>query len=700
MPGVPRNSTICITGAGGYVGGWIVKVLLDRGHRVRACVRDAASDRNDFLRNMLGYSTGRLTLHSCDVAKDNLGEILSGCHGLIHAAADPDMPLEKRPQEYCCSSQNVIHGVGSTSSIMRLIFVSSAAAIMGDTDIRELSLRPSIDEGRFPNLQNNHCVNGYVEGKLQSERLFLEAARASQGRWDLVITNPGDNIGPVLSKSHVSLRRAWTPWHSIIAQIMSDGTFPQSYGYRPWWVVDVRDTADIHARLLESNTAGQGESLESKRFFLCSTDTIEVEHIGAAIARLIPEMGFDINGLSASSSSNQDALLMKLGMTEDEVRQVWAKCDLSNKKVCAAVEASFRPLDDSLRDCVESLVAVAKVKPRVMKEASDKKRQRITHGLDAPVVRAATAKEIPVIDVSNLLSDRRDAVDCLAAQIKQACLGTGFFYVSNHGLEHYLAVLLKAMRCYFASPEKDKLLSSIDRYQRGFRGYGHDQTPGRSPDCKESFDIGVDLPHTHPAVVAGLPMHGPNQWPSYCPELQASAENFFTACEHLGRKLLGCIASSLGLPQGFFDPHCSEAMVQMRMFHYPPPPGGAGYGSSPHTDYGMITLLAQDPIGGLEVQTLSGEWVSAPYIEGTLVINIGDMLARWTNDTYHSTLHRVINRAQKDRYSVAMFYHLNADSLVTPLASCTGDDKPSKYEPIKYLSHIVSRFEEVLKAKF
>jgi len=258
------------------------------------------------------------------------------------------------------------------------------------------------------------------------------------------------------------------------------------------------------------------------------------------------------------------------------------------------------------------------------------------------------------------------------------------------------------MKQFFGTPDEDKVKCRIDKYQRGFRGQGYDQEPGRLPDCKESFDMGVDLPLGHPAVRADVPMHGPNQWPSHFPALRPHAENYFEACEKLGRRLLVAVACSLGESEGFFEQHCSEAMVQMRMFHYPPPPPEqlGVYGSSPHTDYGMITLLAQDPIGGLEVQLLSGEWVRAPYIEGTLVVNIGDMLARWTNDVYHSTLHRVVNRASKDRYSVAMFYHLNAESSVATLSSCTDDDNPSKYKPIKYLSHIVSRFEEVLKAKF
>jgi isopenicillin N synthase-like dioxygenase len=317
-------------------------------------------------------------------------------------------------------------------------------------------------------------------------------------------------------------------------------------------------------------------------------------------------------------------------------------------------------------------------------------------------VRAATTEEIPVIDVGNLLSGKPGSAPALAAQIRQACIGTGFFYVSRHGMEPELKVLLESMREYFDTPEADKATASIDQYQRGFRGQGLDQEPGTLPDCKESFDVGVDLPLSHASVAAGVPMHGPNQWPSHFPGIRAPADNYFSACELLGRKLLAAIACSLGEAEDFFEAHCSEAMVQMRMFHYPPPPEEqiGAFGSSPHTDYGMITLLAQDPIGGLEVQTLSGEWVRAPYIDGTLVVNLGDMLSRWTNDVYHSTLHRVINRAAKDRYSVAMFYHLNADTLVTPLAACCGDNEPPKYKPIKYLSHLTSRFEEVLKAKF
>lgn len=332
-----------------------------------------------------------------------------------------------------------------------------------------------------------------------------------------------------------------------------------------------------------------------------------------------------------------------------------------------------------------------------METAHTIKRQKID------LVRAATAEEIPVVDVGDLLSGKPGAALAIAAQIQKACIGTGFFYISSHGLEAHLENLLKSMKEYFATADADKATAGIDKYQRGWRpGSGQVPAPGKLPDCKESFDMGVDLPLTHPAVAANVPMHGPNRWPLHYPALREPAETYFAACEKLGRRLLASVACSLELTEDFFESHCTEAMVQMRMFHYPPPTEDqiGSFGASPHTDYGMVTILAQDPIGGLEVKTLSGEWVRAPYIEGTLVINIGDMLSRWTNDKYNSTMHRVINRAGKDRYSVAMFYHLNADSLVTPFSTCCEDGEKPKYEPIKYLSHIVSRFTEVLKAKF
>ena len=133
---------------------------------------------------------------------------------------------------------------------------------------------------------------------------------------------------------------------------------------------------------------------------------------------------------------------------------------------------------------------------------------------------------------------------------------------------------------------------------------------------KESYEVGVDLPLTHPSVVAGLPLHGPNKWPADMPWLREAAEAYFKEAWALGERLLKVFAVALGVEEGYFLQYCKSPMVQARLFHYPPqekpPSEDAGFGVAPHTDYGMITLLSQDPIGGLELRTRGGEWVSAP----------------------------------------------------------------------------------------
>jgi nucleoside-diphosphate-sugar epimerase len=237
---------------------------------------------------------------------------------------------------------------------------------MGDTDLNELRLRCSIDETRYPNTSNPYGINGYVEGKLQSEKLFLDAARASGGRWDALITNPGDNIGPVLSKGHVTARKAFTPWHCIIAQIVAEGIISQSFAYRPWWTVDVRDTAEVHVLLLESTTAGSNPSCDSSnRYFVCSTDAIDVERIGATISKSMPHIDFDMSDLSMSDSEFGRGILIELGITETEARSIWQGCKLQNRRICETVGIIFRPLEESLRDCVQSLITVAGVSPRL-----------------------------------------------------------------------------------------------------------------------------------------------------------------------------------------------------------------------------------------------------------------------------------------------------------------------------------------------
>jgi isopenicillin N synthase-like dioxygenase len=315
-------------------------------------------------------------------------------------------------------------------------------------------------------------------------------------------------------------------------------------------------------------------------------------------------------------------------------------------------------------------------------------------------IRAARTDEVPVIDLGPLHSGGDLAP--LAKQLRQACETIGFFYVANHGIPtRIFDGVFAATKRYFDLPEAQRLTHRMDeRFRRGFMPQGINQHPGYAPDLKESYEIGIDLPLTDPDVIAGLPLYGPNRWPAECQWLRQAAESYFAETIELGKRLLRVFAVSLEMPPDYFLQFCTKPMVQMRLFHYPPQPpvtDDKAFGVAPHSDYGMITLLSQDPIGGLELQKRDGEWIGAPFIPGTLVINIGDLFQRWTNDIYRSNLHRVVNRTGKERYSIPTFFNLDYYTEVSCLPTCQSADNPPRYQPIKSGDYLLSRFRDVQK---
>jgi isopenicillin N synthase-like dioxygenase len=315
-------------------------------------------------------------------------------------------------------------------------------------------------------------------------------------------------------------------------------------------------------------------------------------------------------------------------------------------------------------------------------------------------VRAASADEMPILDLTAL--NNGGDLKPIAEKMRHACVTTGFFYVANHGIpEGVVNGVFDATKRYFDLPIEQRMPHRMDeKYRRGFMPQGINQHPGFAPDLKESYEIGVDLPLTDPDVAADLPLHGPNRWPADCPWLRQASETYFEEAQALGRRLLKVCAVSLGMPEDYFLQFCTKPMVQMRLFHYPPQEPMSdekAFGVAPHTDYGMITLLLQDPIGGLELKKRDGEWVSAPYMPGTLVINIGDLFQRWTNDVYASNQHRVVNRTGKERYSIPMFFNLDYHTLISCLPTCQSEDNPAKYQPITSGDYLLSRYRDVQK---
>lgn len=319
--------------------------------------------------------------------------------------------------------------------------------------------------------------------------------------------------------------------------------------------------------------------------------------------------------------------------------------------------------------------------------------------LEAP--RRASPTEMPILDLGDWIAG--GPIAPLVEQFRAACTNTGFLYVKNHGIPaEVLDAAFEATRRYFALPLEERMKDKIDeRFRRGFMPYGVTQHPGHKPDLKESYELGMDLPLDDPDVQAGLPLHGPNRWPADKPWLKEAATAYFAQALALGKRLLRIFAVALEQEEEFFLQYCRKPMVQQRLFHYPPQstPTALELGAAAHTDYGMLTILAQDPIGGLELRTRSGEWVAAPYIEGTLVVNLGDMVRVWTNDTYVSNLHRVANRTGRERYSIPTFFNLDYHTPVRCLPPFEVPGEPPRHAPIKSGDYLVKRFSEVQKYK-
>jgi isopenicillin N synthase-like dioxygenase len=311
----------------------------------------------------------------------------------------------------------------------------------------------------------------------------------------------------------------------------------------------------------------------------------------------------------------------------------------------------------------------------------------------------------PVIDVAALAGVDLSARTAVACALRQACITTGFFYAANHGIDPALVENLFAQgKRFFDQPEATKLRSSMrnSRWNRGFDGIGNQQLDAATGfDRKESYFVGIDYGADHPLVRAGTPYHGPNQWPENLPGWRERVIEYFTAVEQLSRRLMNGIALSLDLPWGYFEPMLTEHVSSLRLLHYPPhlnadPAREVGCGA--HTDWGAITVLAQDDVGGLEIQLPDGLWIPARPVHGAFIVNIGDMMQRWTNDLYVSTPHRVLNRSPHDRYSAAFFFDPSYSTQVECLPTCCHATRPPRYPPITSGDHLAAMYRKTYGA--
>ena len=300
---------------------------------------------------------------------------------------------------------------------------------------------------------------------------------------------------------------------------------------------------------------------------------------------------------------------------------------------------------------------------------------------------------LPVIDLSGLADDDPAALGRIAAGISSACELSGFFYVSAHGIPgDAIEALRDQAKRFFALPDTAKAGIAINRYNRGYLAPGQARMQGATrSDLKEVFFWGRELTADDPDILAGRPLCGVNLWPSEPEGFKATVQRYHEAAAGLGDALLRAFAVALDQPAEFFAPFYRRSMTRGQLIHYPPPPPDAPadqFGVAPHSDFGCITLLLQET-PGLEVLSRSGHWIAASPIPGTLVINIGDLLERWTGGRLPSTRHRVRNATGGDRYSIAIFHDPSPSALVDP-AALIGRDEDG-YPPIEAARYIDGR---------
>ncbi|KAN0105577.1 hypothetical protein V8E52_010871 [Russula decolorans] len=315
-----------------------------------------------------------------------------------------------------------------------------------------------------------------------------------------------------------------------------------------------------------------------------------------------------------------------------------------------------------------------------------------------------TFDEIPVIDLRGANSDDRAVMRDIASQIRDASINVGFFYITGHGIPHLvISGAFTEAKKFFALAESAKLELDIHK-SKNFKGYtallGENTNPENRGDLHEGFDLGWEDPSSGTARSSedDGSMAGENVWPDevLLPAFRRAVLEYYHAVVRLGQYLFPLFALALDLPEDFFADKITKPAAIMRLLYYPPQTGiiddrAIGIGS--HTEYCFTILWQQDDVNALQVLNTAGKWINAVPIPGSLVVNLGDQFARWTNDVFRSTVHRAVNRSDVARYSIPLFFGTDYNVLLQALPSCVSDDFPAKYEVVSAGDYVKSRLE-------
>jgi isopenicillin N synthase-like dioxygenase len=305
----------------------------------------------------------------------------------------------------------------------------------------------------------------------------------------------------------------------------------------------------------------------------------------------------------------------------------------------------------------------------------------------------AAARALPVIDGAPAFAGG-EGLERVAVEVREASERVGFFYLAGHGVpDEVIDAAFAASRELHALPLDAKLALRLNQNNIGYLPVNESMQRASTvhkatrPNFNESFFISHDRAADHPDVLAGTPLRGENQWPAGHERMRVAMVRYFTTMVGLGERFLPVLARALALPRDWFAPYfAGEAHVNLRFLHYPPQPldDPEQFGQGPHTDNSFITFLAREDTPGLAVRLPSGEWLAPPLIPGTFLVNLGNVMKRWSNDRFLSTPHGVVNDSGRDRYSIAFFYSPSVTARIECLPSCTGPGNPPRYPPAVY----------------
>ena len=307
---------------------------------------------------------------------------------------------------------------------------------------------------------------------------------------------------------------------------------------------------------------------------------------------------------------------------------------------------------------------------------------------------------VPVIDFAGMLGDDPAEKAKVARALNDACTNVGFFYIKNHGVPQTLMDRMFAeSERFFQIPPDDKMAIHVKKSPHlvGYVGMEEENAdPAVSKgDIHEGYDFIAEDADTEFGFMEGDFRKAGNQWPANLPGFREVMTDYTVAVRLLVRRMFAAFALGLELPEDYFAPMSDRPMALTRMMYYPSQSGPLDLtrmGVGAHTDHECFTILAQDQVPALQVRNRRGQWIDAPPIRGTFVVNIGDLMARWTNGAFASTFHRVYNATGRVRYSIPTFVGANADTVIRVLPSCVSDENPPKYEPIvagEYVSQLI-----------